>query len=1047
MILSDMSIKRPVLATVMSLVIVIFGLFGYERLSVRQYPDVDRPVISISTVYRGASAAIIESQVTQVIEDAVAGIEGITTISSTSREESSSVSVEFSVERDMDSAANDVRDRVSRAIRQLPVEADAPRIAKSDDDARAIMWLALTSDRLSGLELTDYADRFLVDRLSIVKGVASVRIGGGRRYAIRVWLDKNALAARQLTVQDVEGALRRQNILLPSGRIESVEREVAVRTDSSLRTIEDFENVVVRESGGYFVRLGEVAEIELGAENNRNDFRVFGRSAVGMGVVKQSKSNTLDVANGIKAEMERLRPSLPAGVDIEIAYDQSVFIGQAIHEVFFAISIALAMVIAVNFIFLRSLRATLIPAVAIPVSVIGSLSVLAALGYSINILTLLAVVLAIGLVVDDAIVVLENIHRRMEEGEDPLLAAVRGTRQIAFAVIATTVVLIAVFVPISFMQGEIGRMFGEFGITVATAVLFSSFVALTLTPMMCSKLLVPPSEESAFFRVTGRFFDGMHNGYRWLIVRMLGMPLVVLAVGGVLSAAAFGLWQTIPKENAPVEDRGSIFIPITAPDSASIDYTRRYVSQIEGAIQPIIDRGDAWSMLTIVAPSWGRPGPVNKAFVILRLVPWDKREISQAEVVQEIFPKILSVPGVRAFAVSPASIGRSRFGAKVQMVIGGPDYKTLTEWRDDFLNQARGVHGLINVDSNFTETRPELFVDIDRNRAADLGVPIADVGRTLETLLGSRYVTTYEQNGKLYNVILQSRPSERNSQRDLSNIYVRSSDSQHLIPLSNLVQFRERGGARELKRTDRMRTVTITASLAPGFTQSQAVEALKTLTEDVLPPSARISWAGGSREFIDSSGSLNIAFAMALVIVFLALAAQFESFVHPFIIMLSVPLAMTGGLAALQYAGVTLNIYSQIGLIMLIGLTAKNAILIVEFANQLRDKGNDILTSVTEASVNRLRPILMTSIATAFGALPLALADGAGAEARRSLGIVVVGGVSFSTVLSLLVVPVLYLLMARFAKPSGHIARKLTQMEADESKLLADQKPTPSPAE
>jgi multidrug efflux pump len=1047
MILSDTSIKRPVLATVMSLVLVLFGLFGYQRLSVRQLPDVDAPIISITTVYRGASAAIIEGQVTQVIEDAIAGIEGVNTITSTSQEESSRVSIEFSLDREMDSAANDVRDRVSRAVRQLPVEADAPRIAKSDSDARAVMWVALTSDRLSGTELTDYADRFLVDRLSIVKGVASVRIGGGRRYAIRIWLDKNALAARELTVQDVETALRRQNILLPSGRIESVQREVAVRTDSSLRTVEDFEKVVVRESGGYFVRLGEVAEIELGAENNRSDLRVFGRSAVGLGIVKQSKSNTLAVANGIKAEMELLRDSLPQGVGIEVAYDQSVFIGRAIYEVFIAISIALAMVIAVNFIFLRSLRATLIPAVAIPVSVIGSLSVLAALGYSINILTLLAVVLAIGLVVDDAIVVLENIHRRIEEGEDPLLASVRGTRQIAFAVIATTVVLVAVFVPISFMQGSIGRMFGEFGITVATAVLFSSFVALTLTPMMCSKLLVPVAEESYFFRITNRFFDGMHSLYRWLLVRMLGMPLVVLAVGLVVSVSAYGLWAFIPKENAPVEDRGSIFIPVTAPDSASLDYTRRYVAQIENAIQPVIDRGDAWSMLTIIAPSFGRPGPVNKAFIILRLVPWDKREIKQSAVVREIFPKILGVPGVRAFAVSPASIGRGRWGAKVQMVIGGPDYKTLTKWRDDFLNHARGIRGLINVNSNFTETRPELFVDIDRDRAADLNVQVEEIGRTLETLLGSRYVTTYEQNGKLYNVILQARASERSSQRDLSNIYVRSTGSRQLVPLSNLVKFREGGGARELKRTDRMRTITITASLAPGFTQGQAVDALKAMTGEVLPQSARITWAGGSREFLESSGSLYLAFALALLIVFLALAAQFESFVHPFIIMLSVPLAMTGGMGALLYAGVSLNIYSQIGLIMLIGLTAKNAILIVEFANQLRDKGNDILTSVTEASVNRLRPILMTSIATAFGAMPLALADGAGAEARRSLGVVVVGGVSFSTVLSLLVVPVLYLLLARFAKPAGYIERKLNQMEADDSQASADPASSATPAE
>ncbi len=1048
MLLSDTSIKRPVLATVMSLVLVIFGLFGYQRLSVREMPDIDRPVVSVSTVYRGASATIIESQVTQIIEDAVAGIEGITSVTSTSREESSSVSIEFGVERDMDSAANDVRDRVSRAVRQLPIEADAPRIAKSDDDARSIMWLALTSDRLSSLELTDYADRFLRDRLSIVAGVANIRIGGGRRYAIRIWLDKNALAARQLTVQDVETALRRQNVLLPSGRIESVEREMSVRTDSSLRNVADFENVVVREAGGYFVRLGEVAEIELGAENDRTDLRVAGRNAIGLGVVKQSKGNTLEVANGIIAEMEKLQGSLPPGVKLEVAYNQAVFIGEAIYEVFIAISIALVMVIAVNFIFLRSLRATLIPAVAIPVSIIGSLSVLAALGYSINILTLLALVLAIGLVVDDAIVVLENIHRRMEEGEDSLLAAVRGTRQIAFAVIATTIVLVAVFVPISFMEGETGRLFTEFGIAVATAVAFSSFVALTLTPMMCSKLLVNPNEEAGLYRLTERLFDGMHAGYRWLVGRMLAMPLVVVAVGGALSAVAFGLWTVVPKEFAPIEDRGAIFIPITAPDAASLDYTRRYVDQIEGRLQPIIKRGDAWSMLTIVAPSWGRPGPVNKAFIILRLVPWGEREIAQKDVVKEIFPKLMTVPGVRAFAVSPASLGRRRFGAPVRMVMGGPDYETLKEWRDRLIDESRSIPSLINVISDFEESRPELFVDIDRNRAADLGVPVEEVGRTLETLLGSRYVTTFDQGGKLYNVILQARPEERASPHDLTNIYVRSAKTERLVPLANLVHFRESAGAQELKRADRMRAVTITASVAPGYTLGQAVEELGDAAREALPTEARISWTGASREFRESSNSLLFTFAMALIIVFLALAAQFESFIHPFIIMLSVPLAVTGGLGALLIEGVTLNVYSQIGMIMLIGLTAKNAILIVEFANQLRDKGEDILTAVTEASVNRLRPILMTSIATAFGALPLAIGSGAGAEARRSLGVVIIGGVSFATVLSLLIVPVLYLLLARFAKPSGHIARKLSELETAKDKAEAHgPPPAATPAE
>ncbi len=1033
MILSDTAIQRPVLATVVSLVLVMFGLFAFERLTVRELPDVDRPVISIGTVYRGASAQIIETEVTQIIEDAVAGIEGISTLTSTSREESSVVRLEFSVERDMDDAANDVRDLVSRAVRNLPEEADPPRIAKSDADARSIMWITMTSERMSGLELTDYGERFLVDRLSIVPGVARVRIGGARRYAVRIWLDRRALAARQLTVQDVERALRAQNISLPSGRIESVQREMSVRTDSRLRTEAEFQNVVVKEAQGYFVRLGEVAKVELGAENDRTDLRISGVPAVGLGVVKQSKANTLDVANGIRAEIEKIKDSLPAGANLEVAYDQSLFISRSIKEVFIAISIAMFMVVMVNFVFLRSLRATVIPAIAIPVSVIASFMVLEGLGFSINILTLLAFVLAIGLVVDDAIVVLENIHRRIEEGEPPLLAARRGAKQIAFAVIATTVVLVAVFVPISFMEGETGRLFTEFGIAVAAAVIFSSFVALTLTPMMCSKMLRPPEEEGFLFRVTEHGFGAMHTGYRWLLERMLGMPLVVLALATGISALAYSLYLAVPKEFAPVEDRGAIFIPVTAPESASLDYTRRYVAMIETRLQPIIERGDAKNILTIVAPSWGRPGPVNRAFIILRLKPWDERTIEQQSVTKEIFPKIMSVPGVRAFAVNPASLGRHRFGAPIQMVLGGPSYEVLVQWRDNLLRRARQNRRLLNAVSDFQERRPELLVDIDRNRAADLGIAIDDIGRTLETLLGSRYVTTFNFGGKLYNVILQARADDRARPGDLSNIYVRSRSTSGLVPLSNLVDLQPSGGPRELKRIDRMRAITVTASLAPGYTMGEAMEFLERVADEELPAMARVTWGGASREFLDSSAGLNVTFALAFLIVFLALAAQFESFIHPFIIMLSVPLAVTGALASLLFVGLTLNVYSQIGIVMLIGLTAKNAILIVEFANQLRDQGQDIYTAVRDAATIRLRPILMTSIATSFSALPLAQGTGAGAEARRALGVVIIGGVSFATLLSLLVVPVLYLLLARFAKPTGHIARRLGDLEAEEA--------------
>ena len=1038
MMLSDISIRRPVLATVMSAVLLIFGLFAFNQLTVREYPDIDKPVVSVNTIYRGASSQIIETQVTQIIEEAVSGIEGIDTINSTSREESSSVAIEFKVNRDIDSAANDVRDRVARAVGRLPEEAESPRVAKTDSDARAIIWVVMTSDRMSPLELTDYAERFLVDSLSTVPGVARVRIGAGRRYAMRIWLDAAAMAARELTAQDVEEALRQQNVEIPSGRIESVQREVSVRTDSALKTPAEFRNIVVKQGDGYLVRLGEVARVELGPEDMRSELRVNGNNGVGLGIVKQSKANTLDVANGIAEGVERLRGGLPEGMTLDVSYDQSIFIRQSIKEVFIAIGIALSLVVAVIFVFLRSLRATLIPALAIPVSVIASFMVLATLGYSINVLTLLAFVLAIGLVVDDAIVVLENIHRRLESGEPPLLAAARGARQIAFAVIATTVVLVAVFVPISFMEGNTGRLFREFGVAVAAAVIFSSFVALSLTPMMCSKLLRPAREEALLYRLTEPGFALMHRVYRALVVRCLNMPIVVLATGVAVSGLANELFRELPREFAPVEDRGVIFIPISGPEGASLEYTRRYVLDIEDTLQPLRDRGDAVRIFTILAPSFGRPGQVNSAFSLVRLKDWSEREVSQQEIVAEIFPKLARVPGVRAFAINPASLGQRFFSAPIQMVIGGPTYEVLVEWSARIADRVRAENPrLLNVDIDYKQTRPELKVEIDRDRAGDLGVSVEEIGRTLEALLGARFVTTFVRGGKEYNVVVQARAEDRTNPGDLNGLYVRSRTTGRLIALSNLVVFEEVAAARELKRVDRLRAITVSASLAPGYPIGEAVAYLDQVAVDVLPQAARVTYKGESREFKRSTTSLYITFGLAVLVVFLVLAAQFESFIHPLIIMLAVPLAVTGAFGAMLLNGLSLNVYTQIGIIMLIGLIAKNSILIVEFANQLRDRGHDIRSAVIEAAVTRLRPILMTTIATALGAMPLALASGAGAEARQSLGIVVIGGVSFATLLSLFIVPVLYFLLARFTKPTGYIARRLGALEAEHGEMVA----------
>jgi len=1039
MVLSDVSIKRPVFAAVMSTVLVIFGLFAYDKLPVREYPDTDSPVLSITTVYRGASAEVIEAQVTQIVEEAVSGIEGIKRVASTSRDESSSISVEFTLKRNIDAAANDVRDRIARSINRLPDEAETPRIAKRQTDARPIIWMRLTSDRHDALELSDYANRFLLDAFSVVPGVATSRIYGERRYSMRIWLYRQQLAAHGLTVQDVENAIRRQNIELPSGRLESRQRELTVRMASALSTPGQFRNIVIKRANGYLIRLREVAKVEVATENSRSEFRSDGKLSIGVGVTKQSKSNTLEVAEGARKVAENLKDSLPPGMSLVVSYDSSVFIRKSIEEVFIALSIALALVVGVIFLFLRSWRATLIPAMAIPVSVIASFTVLAAFGYSVNVLTLLAFVLAIGLVVDDAIVVVENIHRHIEQGMPPLLAAVKGTRQIAFAVIATTVTLVAVFVPLSFMEGSTGRLFQEFGVAVAVAVIFSSFAALSLTPMMCSKLLRPTRDEGFVYNATQPVFDGLNRGYAALLRWALNAPLVVVAVAVALSALAYSFFQVLPREFAPTEDRGVLFIPVSAPEGSSLEYTRDQVRQIERRLQPVLDRGDGRSVLSLVAPGFGRPGSVSSGFMILQLKPWAERETSQMAIQRELFPKLLSMPGVRAFPLSPPSLGQRSWRSPVQIILGGPSYEVLEEWATRLTERARQDRRLLNINTDYNQTRPELRLKIDRDRAADLGVSIESVGRTLETMLGERRVTTYEDRGEQFDVILRARGRDREVPSDISNIFVRSETTGVMIPLNSLVTFNEAAGAKDLHRTDRLRSITVSASLAPNYTLAEALTYFEQVAAEELPPEARISYGGLSQIFRESTGSLYLTFGLALLIVFLALAAQFESFIHPMVIMLSVPLAITGALGSMLYMGLSINVYTQIGIIMLIGLVAKNGILIVEFANQLRDSGMEIRDAVYEASVVRLRPILMTTIATALGAMPLALSSGAGAESRNALGIVIIGGVSFATVLSLFLIPVLYASLARFTKPTGYIARSLGAMESEQ--------PAPVPAE
>jgi multidrug efflux pump len=1031
MVLSDVSIKRPVFATVISLTVLVLGLAAFLKLPVREYPAIDPPIVSVTTVYKGASNEVMESRITELIESAVSGIEGVRTLTSQSREERSQVNIEFRIDRDVDAAAADVRDRVARIRARLPEAADDPVVAKVDSDARSIMFFSLSSDRMTQMELTDYARRNLVDKLSIVPGVAQVQISGERRYSMRIWLDRQALAARQLTVEDVEQAIRRQNIELPSGRIESTQRELTVKTDSRLSTPEEFRNIVIQTRGGYQLRLGEVARVEVGPEDERSEMRTNGRTAVGLGILRQSTANTLTVADGAKAELERLSASMPEGMSYIISYDEAVFIKQSIYEVGHALAIGVLLVILVIFFFLRSVRATIIPTVAIPVSIIGSFMVMAAFGFSLNVLTLLALVLAIGIVVDDAIVVLENIHRRIEMGEPPLLAALRGSRQIAFAVISTTLTLIAVFVPISFMEGNIGRLFTEFGIALAASVIFSGLVALSLSPMMCSKFLRPHEGEGLLYRVTEPIFVAMNDGYRWLARGTLAMPLVVIALAMGVSSLAYVLFVSLPKELTPQEDRGAIWIQVLTPEGASLGFTREQVQKIEQVIQPLVERGYVQAVMANLAPSFARPAPVNVANVFVRLKAWDERSASQQEMMREITPKISAIPGAFARVNSPGTLGQRGDPSPILFVLGGSDYETLRGWRDRLLDRVRQDPRFVNPDSNYRENKPELRVRIDRAKAADLGVSIETIGKTLETLFGSREVNTYVDRGEEYKVIMQARAEDRATPSDLASIFVRSNSTRELIPLSNLVQLVEAAGPQELNRVDRLRSITIRSGLAPGFTIAEGLETLERFVREDLPPEVRISYQGQSREFKDSSSSIFITVGLALIVVFLVLAAQFESWIHPFVIMLTVPLAVTGGLGALWFTGISLNVYSGIGMILLIGLVTKNGILIVEFANQLRDEGRSVYDAVLEASVARLRPILMTSIATICGAMPLAFAHGAGAESRSAIGWVIIGGVAFATVLTIFVIPALYLLLAPFTKPINAIAQRLSQMETE----------------
>ncbi len=1002
--ISEICIERPVFATVLSLVIMLLGIVSYDRLTVREYPKIDEPVVTVSTDYRGASADIIESQVTKPLEDSLAGIEGVEVITSISRAERSQISVRFKLEREPDSAAADVRDRVSRVRNRLPDEVDEPVIAKVEADANPIIWLAFSSDQHSPLEVTDVANRFVKPRLQTLPGAADVRVFGERKFAMRIWLDKQRLAAYRVTAADVEDALRKQNVEVPAGRIESREREFSVVASTDLQTPEQFAAVVLRTVDGYPVRLGDVARVEIGAAAERTSVRFKGRSAVSLGVIKQATANPLELSKALRAEMPRIASELPPGMTVDISYDSSIFIDRSIKSVFTTIGEAIVLVLAIIFFFLRNLRATLIPLVTIPVSLVGAFAIMFMLGFSINTLTLLALVLAIGLVVDDAIVVLENIFRHIEEGMPRREAAFKGAKEIGFAVVAMTLTLAAVYAPVAFMTGRTGKLFIEFALTLAGAVLVSGFVALTLSPMMCSVLLRHEEKHSKGFVLIENFLNWLNAGYRRVLSAALRQRWIVF-IGFVVVALACGvLLKALKSELAPVEDRGVILGMFNGPDGATLDYTEKYARQIED----IYSRTQDIERYFVVS---GNP-VVNQGISFVGLTDWSERRRSSSDIAKELFPKFGAVPGVMAFPVTPPSLGQSPRERPINFVIvTSAPYAELQKVTQEFLGELAKNPGLTNVDTDLKLNKPELSVAVRRDKAADIGVPVETIGRTLETFLGGRQVTRFKRDGEQYDVIVQVADADRTNPADIRDIYVRGGDGS-MLSLDNLLDVGETVAPRELNHFGQRRAVTITANLAPGYTMGEALTAMDQLAAQVLKPGYTVDYNGQSREFRQSSASLALTFALALAFIYLVLAAQFESFRDPFIILLTVPLSMAGALFALWATNGTLNVYSQIGLVTLVGLITKHGILIVEFANQLQEQGRELHAAVIEAAELRLRPILMTTGAMVLGAVPLALASGAGAESRQQIGWVIVGGLLLGTFLTLFVVPAVYTLLA-----------------------------------
>ena len=1011
MSLSSISIQRPVLAIVMSIVIIVFGILGYTYLGVREFPSVDPPIITVSTNYIGANADVIESQITEPLEESINGIAGIKSLTSVSRDGRSTITVEFDIDIDLEAAANDVRDRVSRSLSNLPPDVDIPIVAKADADATPIVFLNVQSDTRNLIELSEVANNIFKERFQTISGVSSVQVWGEKKYSMRLWLDPAKLASFRLSPVDVRNALARENVELPSGRIEGDNTELSIRTIGRLQTEDEFNNLIIKESEGNIVRVRDVGTSQLGAENERTVLKRDGIPMVGVVLVAQAGANNIAIADEFYKRLEQLKKTLPADIKTGIGFDVTKYIRESIKEVEQTILVAFGLVVLIIFLFLRDWRTTLIPIIVIPISLIGSFFIMYIADFSINVLTLLGIVLAIGMVVDDAIVVLENIYSKIENKMDPAEAGRKGSAEIFFAVISTTVALASVFMPVIFLQGLTGRLFREFGIVVAGAVIISSFVALTLTPMLSSKILKRRETHNKFYNATEPFFVKVNETYKkhlniFMKKRWLAFPVTIVAI-----VLIYALLKIVPTELAPLEDRSRLSINASAQEGATFEYMDRYLDEVLNVLNEKVPEREG--IISVTSPGFGASSSVNSGFVNLILKDPKQRKRSQQQIADDITPVISSLSGARTFITQQQTIGGGRRGGlPVQFVLQAPNFKTLEEFLPKFVDETRNYPVFTVVDVNLKFNKPELKLSIDRQKARALGVSTIDIAQTIQSAFSGQRFGYFIKDGKQYQVIGQFSRENRDAPIDLKSTYVKNIKGE-LIQLDNVVFVDEQSAPPQLYRFNRYVSATVSAGLAPGVSLGEGIDAMYEIADKVLDERFATALDGASKDFKESSSSLLFAFLLALGLIYLVLAAQFESFRDPFIILFTVPLAILGALLSLWYFNQTLNIFSEIGIIMLIGLVTKNGILIVEFANQRKAAGLSKDEAVISAAASRLRPILMTSLSTILGILPIALALGSGSESRVSMGIAVIGGLILSTFLTLFIVPAIYSFFSR----------------------------------